>query len=626
VESKAGRSKGRACSTTFDFPTFDFSDFPLSAFRLILQPMSESAADFLISTLTDLLQVVVWGGLAAGALLVWRPRLARRVTLLQAGLGAIVAAGLMVCFLTHDSPLTLEFGSWLTLGLEPTAGIRMAHRVDMPAAVFLFAATMPFLLTAEGCGRVAGAGPKGSPGGCDRTLTGASQSLQPRPPVRWLLLQAVLQFVLVDDQALRTAFLPLMGLCCLGGRVCDPAATTGEVVAARRAFLFRLAGDGTLLLGAALIASAGFPDQTAAIPQAGTLLWVGVLLRTVGYPFFSDDDSSHDDALERVLVLPAGILVLLRMRPVYAGVEFVEHGLLYSGVVLALLAGGIAAARPRGGKSAITIALTGMMLAGLGTGSAAGLQGAMLLFASQALLVPAFQGLQRDRSMPAFANVVLLGVGLCGQGLILAPMLATAELRVPAVVLLIAHVATAYSLARSVTIDDGSKSRTRIPFNLIGVGMVVALILAAHANPGGLIRDAFQQTVPSGRPPWAVDLFEFAVVVILGAIGLTAGWMTRQRTVVSARPPGNFRRWLRAGFFLEELFLLAVVLPLRGVAQLCRFFEWFIIERLWDLPRRAPEWLARLGEPLRGGTVWLSLAAILLATAALLGVIVGLGK
>ena len=603
--------------------------------------MSEPTADFLISTLADLLQVVVWGGLAAGALLVWRPRLARRVTLLQAGLGAVVAAGLILCFLTHDSPLTLEFGSWLALGPESTAGLRMAHRVDMPAAVFLFAATMAFLLTAPG-------------------FSDLEEPVGPEA-VRWLLLQTALQFVLVDDQALRTAFLPLMSLCCLCGRVCDPATTTGEVVAARRTFLFRLAGDGTLLLGAALIAYAGYPDQTDAIPQAGALLWIGVLLRTAGYPFFSDDDSPHAEAgsfrhvadtLERVLVLPAGILVLLRMRPVYAGVEFVEHGLLYSGVALALLAGGIAAARPRGGKSAITIALTGMMLAGLGSGSAAGLQGVVLLFASQAVLVSALQGPADNHSTPAFANVILLGVGLCGQGLILASMLAAAELRVAAVVLLIAHVATAYSLARSAILDDGSSGRTRIPFQFIAVGSVVALILATHTNPGAFIRDTFHQTEVFQGPPWPVDVFEYAVVMILGAIGLTAGWMTRQggrgwsdrrerspgRAVRDAKTPGLrkasspghptsapgvFRRWLQAGFFLEELFLLAVVLPLRGLAQLCRFFEWFIIERLWDLPRRAPEWLARLGEPLRGETVRLSVAAILLATAALLAVIVG---
>ena len=74
------------------------------------------------------------------------------------------------------------------------------------------------------------------------------------------------------------------------------------------------------------------------------------------------------------------------------------------------------------------------------------------------------------------------------------------------------------------------------------------------------------------------------------------------------------------------MLMLLVVFPLRTAAQLCRFFEWFIIERLWNIPARLLEWFNRVGEPLRTESIRLSVVTILLATTALLGIIVVLGN
>jgi hypothetical protein len=218
----------------------------------------------------------------------------------------------------------------------------------------------------------------------------------------------------------------------------------------------------------------------------------------------------------------------------------------------------------------------------------------------------------------AFAGLLLLGLGIGGPGMIFAALFSRPSTLFAGGLLAAAHLLVAFAVIRGTRLNWYS-SRTPLAVGWVAVLTLAALVVAVQASGAPIL--------------WPAYMFEYALLAILGAIGLTAGWMTRQAESgrrkaeggkrKPVRPPTSGLRWLRAGFYLEEVFLLAVVLPLRAAAQLCRFFEWFIIERLWELPRRATEWLGGLGEPLQGGTVRLSVAAILLATAALLGVIVG---
>src|SRR5690606_3004631 len=46
------------------------------------------------------------------------------------------------------------------------------------------------------------------------------------------------------------------------------------------------------------------------------------------------------------------------------------------------------------------------------------------------------------------------------------------------------------------------------------------------------------------------------------------------------RKSSALRRWGRHRFFLDEFFFLFLLIPVRGYAQLARFFDWFLIDGL----------------------------------------------
>ena len=591
--------------------------------------------------------------------------------ILQAGLVAFFAIGLLPCFVDRGESLNVTLGSWLVFRSGRATGLRLFHHFDALTVLFLLAVCAAVLLTP-----------------LFRSSRTDADDRVPRDTWRFAFLQAALQFVLAGDFVVQVGFLQLMSVCCLLWTVRNDRAPNSEIVSARRTFLFRLAGNGFLLLGVMLILLPGVrviaEHESAAGPFAmdsageaaataiGVLLLLGFFCRAVAFPFFGPEQGTGGSREVRtygqLIVAPAAILLLMRTRPYFVASSVVENGMLLSGAGLALLAGIVAASRSRGGNSnVISLALTGMMLAGVGSGTAAGIRGAAVLFLSHAVVFSLWRenSANRDES-DSYAEPVagrstdwaialgmaLLGLGLAGQGLILIALVPSGAAMI---VMGIAQTLTSFALGRRWRVTrtrNGERGRgsngnlgpsvphsaLRAPSSFaaslttppaiaaaLALMLLAGLLVVSHGMPVGM---TWPETTSDGFI--LEHLPEFLLFALAGAIGLTLGWMTasggESRAFEQRKFVGRLRSAVGSGLHLEDCFLLAVVLPLRGVAQLCRFLEWFIIERFWDLPRRLTELLWRIGEPLQPGTLRFSVLTVLLATAALLGVIIGLGN
>jgi NADH-quinone oxidoreductase subunit L len=78
-------------------------------------------------------------------------------------------------------------------------------------------------------------------------------------------------------------------------------------------------------------------------------------------------------------------------------------------------------------------------------------------------------------------------------------------------------------------------------------------------------------------------------------------------------------RLSRNKFYLDEVYLWLIVMPLRGVALVCRFFDWGALDGvLVGGVGRLPESLGRLPRPIQNGLVQFYGLAMMLATAVLL--------
>lgn len=125
--------------------------------------------------------------------------------------------------------------------------------------------------------------------------------------------------------------------------------------------------------------------------------------------------------------------------------------------------------------------------------------------------------------------------------------------------------------------------------------------------------------------PTAVSPNAFVAVVqcIFLPLGGVIAWMLF--AVPSARPErlartfGPFVRLSRNRFYLDEMYFLGVNVPTRAVGQLCRFFEWFLIDAvLFGSLVRLPLLAARALRPLQNGLVQFYALAMTLAATVLI--------
>jgi len=650
--------------------------------------MNESTAERLLPVLIDLTEVVIWGGLSAGLIALWRPRALRTAVGLQGGLLAAVSLVLLPCFLTVPEPWRLTRGAWFVLDADPTNALLLQHHFDAAAILFLLAVSLSSCLLCsvrrpnEQTPVVRGSSDPAHPpttagksdgsqwvdltvgtmersGDHPTTVQNEQTGRSPAADVwAFAVFQAAVQFVLNGDLAVQIALLTLTSVCCLFWSVSIENQSTRALLNSRRRFLFQFAADGLLLVGAMLIVSpavtAGQQEAAAfdgpAETAVGLLFVCGAFGWLFAFPFF-ETESQADEAdsvgtIQYAVVGPVVLLLLLRAGTFYDSSPSTASLLLSAGTGLALCAGLVAAARAGAQQPAVSLALSGMMLAGVGTGTATGTQGAVLLFLSLAVLV-AIRTTHRNGRATAISRGLLL-LGLTGQGLILSGM-ATGDSGTTVMLLLgTAQGLIAFALGRQRPVENSEGGSPGRVLTAVGTVLLVGLVIVLHARPTALssldalcagLPTPHNQSVLSSAVPSGLALIlqtEFLLLMLVGAIGFVVGRMMRTPAVPTDSLPQqsagraprfqNLREFARGGFFLADLLLLSVILPLRGLAQLCRLVEWIVIERLWELPRYAVELLGRLGAPFQPQTVRFSLLAILLATAALLGVIVGLGS
>ncbi|MEX0727054.1 MAG: NADH-quinone oxidoreductase subunit L [Planctomycetaceae bacterium] len=101
------------------------------------------------------------------------------------------------------------------------------------------------------------------------------------------------------------------------------------------------------------------------------------------------------------------------------------------------------------------------------------------------------------------------------------------------------------------------------------------------------------------------DVMLISTVVALGGIGMAyllyAG--SRERVNHLAARMGALYRWSQERFYFDEIFLALLVLPLRGLAQLCLLFDHYVIDQLLNLIGALPLWFGKGLQPLQNGQV-----------------------
>jgi NADH:ubiquinone oxidoreductase subunit 5 (subunit L)/multisubunit Na+/H+ antiporter MnhA subunit len=131
--------------------------------------------------------------------------------------------------------------------------------------------------------------------------------------------------------------------------------------------------------------------------------------------------------------------------------------------------------------------------------------------------------------------------------------------------------------------------------------------------------------VPSAAAPLLVP-FAADYGSLLALVGLVAAWM------MSAQPspwPGRCARALapvvRLGehrFYLDEVWSVVLVAPLRGLARCARLFEWLVLDVVCGA---APSWIsaffARIAHRLETGLVQFYALSLALAATVLLAVV-----
>ncbi|MDA0832234.1 MAG: NADH-quinone oxidoreductase subunit L [Planctomycetota bacterium] len=101
------------------------------------------------------------------------------------------------------------------------------------------------------------------------------------------------------------------------------------------------------------------------------------------------------------------------------------------------------------------------------------------------------------------------------------------------------------------------------------------------------------------------DVMLISTVVALGGIGLAYAAYVGSRVQITAwaNRMGSMYRWSQERFYLDEIFFALLVLPLRGLAQLCLLFDRYVIDRLLDFIGAVPRWFGRGLQPLQNGLV-----------------------
>ncbi|MEX2287379.1 MAG: proton-conducting transporter membrane subunit [Planctomycetaceae bacterium] len=395
-----------------------------------------------------------------------------------------------------------------------------------------------------------------------------------------------------------------------------------------------------------------------------------------------------DGLVQAAIFIPLGVFLLARCRPLFAVAVEASRLTAMLGGLTALLAAACALTQRDLQRLLrfVAAALCGWILIGFGSGTTAGFLAATLLLvvliaAVSSLFLIAEQiaaradgttdftalgGLRHAMPVPYWSfllAILVLTSGLWGQNAILSALDTPSALAPdsieqpdasPLVGALLPGIAAASLLLtgfalfrgffltfhhgpqRADAVRDRPTTSRQDDTAVLSSGTIVLVMAISAALLGPAVAGYGQQfanllgsdVAPAGAAQ-QTDLFFVDYGSLLALTGAVAAWMMyAQRTQWPDRVAGALAPFVRLSenrFYLDQVGEVLLVLPARGLAHLCRFLDWLVIERFWkSAPARLFAELQRAARPLQTGLVQFYALSLCLASVILLAVVLWL--
>lgn len=161
-----------------------------------------------------------------------------------------------------------------------------------------------------------------------------------------------------------------------------------------------------------------------------------------------------------------------------------------------------------------------------------------------------------------------------------------------------------------------------VPLWILSLGAIGLGLALGH--PTGLFDHFLEATIPGAGTHHDTDWVVVIGSTVVCVAGIALAWvMYGSPNEMPARVAslcGPFTRLSLHKFYLDELYFMLIVVPLRGIAQLSRFVDWLLIDGLlvggtgW-----LPKQVGRLPQPIQNGLVQFYALSMLAALAVLMG-------
>jgi NADH:ubiquinone oxidoreductase subunit 5 (subunit L)/multisubunit Na+/H+ antiporter MnhA subunit len=505
-----------------------------------------------------------------------------------------------------------------------------------------------------------------------------------------LLLFSVSMVALTTDGMAMFFFLQLAGLCAAAS-MSGPMIGIVNLSSSRKWLLFSMGSDLFFLMGllslwltmgTILFDQLVWRELPPGITFAGFCFMMGCFGRSAQIPFLglNDDVACVADRSAIIsmvcVVLPLGIVLLIRFIYVILAVENLQLCLGVVGSCTAILAGCVSVTRCRMTETIVwaSSGIFGLMVVGLGSGQVLGIAGSFSLMLQQVVLVSSLIAatwlptrdiivserlaerpgeIRETLLLPAVLGLIgisLLTLGFAGQNEVFSSILAGYQRddgwRIVAPTLLTlclaAQLLMSFALFRAlfhcwrsqeVNRKNSDARETSLPLLkrwVPVIGIIAASLLATAANiparnvdqilPEFLSMFFLQTTLKQ-------DWFFPSITLLVSGMGGVAAWLVTSSEKNAGKNWHSRFTWLarhaERGFYFDHIWNVVLIRPVRITASICRFCEWFFLDFLLiGITSRFPKWIASQSHPLRNAAFTTCALSVFLATAVLLALLI----